>query len=95
VETVQVEIFGQMYTLKGGEDANRVRELADYVNVKMRDIQKGTGVSEGYRVAILAALNIADELHRIKVQQQSLQRIASQSAERLLELTGGPGNAGR
>ena len=89
MESIQVEIFGQMYTLKGGADPDRVRELAACVNARMKDVQKGTGVSDGYRVAILAALNIADELHRVKGQQETLQRAATQTVGRLLELTEG------
>lgn len=87
MESIQVEIFGQMYTLKGGTEPDRVRELAAYVNARMKEVQKGTGVSDGYRVAILAALNIADELHRIRSQQDALQRTATQTVGRLLELT--------
>ena len=89
METIQVEIFGQMYTLKGGADPDRVRDLAAYVNARMKEVQKGAGVSDGYRVAILAALNIADELHRIRGQQETLQKAATQSMGRLLELTRG------
>jgi cell division protein ZapA len=89
MESIQVEIFGQMYTLKGGLDPDRVRELAAYVNARMKEVQKGTGVSDGYRVAILAALNIADELHRVKGQQDTLQKTATQTVGRLLELTQG------
>ena len=95
METIQVEIFGQMYTLKGGADAERVRQLAAYVNTRMKEVQKGTGVSEGYRVAILAALNIADELHRVRSQQEALQRTAVQSTNRLLEMTQAVGKAVR
>ena len=87
MQTVQVEIFGQMYTLKGGDDAERVQELAAYVNARMREVQKGTGVSEGYRVAILTALTMADELNRLKGQKEALQKTALLSVDRLLELT--------
>jgi len=90
METIQVEIFGQMYSLKGGKDPDRVRQLASYVNARMKEVQKGTGVSDGYRVAILAALNIADDLFRTKGQQEVLQKTAEQSVGRLLDLTGEP-----
>jgi cell division protein ZapA (FtsZ GTPase activity inhibitor) len=56
----------------------------------MKEVQKGTGVSDGYRVAILAALNIADDLFRTKGQQEVLQKTAEQSVGRLLDLTGEP-----
>jgi cell division protein ZapA (FtsZ GTPase activity inhibitor) len=53
----------------------------------MKEVQKGSGVSDGYRVAILAALNIADDLHRIQRAQQALQKTTIHSLEKLLELT--------
>ena len=87
MDSIQVEIFGQMYHLKGGADAEYVRRLAAFVNARMREIQKGMGTSEGYRIAILAALNIADELHRVRAQHDELQRTASASLDRIIDLT--------
>lgn len=87
METIQVEIFGQMYTLKGGANAAQVRELAATVHSRMKEVQKSTGLSDGYRVAILAALNLADELYRVRLQHEALQRSSQQSVERLLEMT--------
>lgn len=91
METIQVEIFGQTYTLKGGADAGRVRDLAAFVNGRMKEVQKATGTSDGYRVAILAALNIADELYRARSQQETLQKSAQQSLTRLMDLIEGSG----
>lgn len=88
METIQVEIFGQMYTLKGGSDAEHIRALASSVSGRMKEVQKSTGISDGYRVAILAALNLADELHRIRSQHDALQTTSSLSLSRLLEITG-------
>jgi cell division protein ZapA len=87
METIQVEIFGQTYALKGGNDPQRVRDLAAYLNARMKDVQKSTGISDGYRVAILTALNIADELHRLRSQQDVLQKATVKSIDRLLDLT--------
>ncbi len=86
MDTIQVEIFGQKYSLKGGADAAYVRALAELVDARMREAQRGTGTSDGYRIAILAALNLADELCRIRSQQSSLQRSTDGALKRLLEL---------
>jgi len=86
MEKVQVEIFGQTYSLKGGADSGYIKELAALIDSRMREIQKGTGTADGYRLAILTALNIADELHRLKTTHHHLHREASLSLDRLLEL---------
>ncbi len=61
---VQVEIFGQTYRLRADEDAAYVEELAAYVDEKMREMARQTRAVDSLKVAILAALNIADERRR-------------------------------
>lgn len=88
MESVQVEIFGQLYSIKGREDHEYIRELAAFVDAKMKDVQKGTGTADPHRVAILTALTIADELYRLRKEHSMLERTALQATERLLEMTG-------
>jgi cell division protein ZapA len=88
LESIQVEIFGQTYSIKAGNDRDYIRELAAIVDARMRDVQKGTGTSDGYKIAILAALNIADELNRLRTQHDSFRRLTATSLDRLIELTG-------
>lgn len=61
---IQVEIAGRTYTLRGNRDATAVRELAGFVDERMREIATRTNTADTTRVAILAALNIADELFK-------------------------------
>ncbi len=86
METIQVEIFGQKYSLKGGADADYVRELARMVDARMKDVQRGSGTADVYRIAILAALNLADELYRLRSHQDAVQRTTEGALKRLLEL---------
>jgi len=87
VERVQVEIFGQVYSIKGGNDPDAVRELAAFVDGKMKEIEKGTGTNDPLRVAILTALTIADELYRQREQFGALEKTAGNSVQRLMDLT--------
>ena len=87
MESVKVEIFGQVYNIKGKDDQNYIRELAAFVDAKMKDVQKGTGTSDPHRVAILTALTISDELFRLLRQHGALEKTAQTAAERLLSLT--------
>jgi len=59
---VDIEIFGKIYTVKGEKDPEYVRKVAEYVDRKMREISQVTETVSTSRIAILASLNIADEL---------------------------------
>ena len=63
-ESVTVTIFGKEYTLKGGADADYVQEVAAFVDKRMSEGARNAAVVSTERVAILAAVNIADELFR-------------------------------
>ncbi len=89
MERVQVEIYGQVYSLKGADNAAHIRELADFIDAKMKEIQKGTGTVDPLRVAILTALTIADELKCLRKQYDALEVAADNAAERLIDLTEG------
>jgi len=87
MESVKVEIFGQVYNVKGKDDHDYIRELAAFVDAKMRDVQKGTGTADPHRVAILTALTISDELFRLLRQHGALEKTAESAAQRLLSMT--------
>ncbi|HET7295359.1 MAG TPA: cell division protein ZapA, partial [Vicinamibacteria bacterium] len=59
---VHVEIFGQSYALRAGEDPAYLERLAALVDGHMKEVAKAAGAVDSVRVAVLAALNIADEL---------------------------------
>jgi cell division protein ZapA len=87
MERVQVEIYGQVYSIKGGDDPAHVRELAAYVDAKMKEVEKGTGTVDPHRVAILTALTIADEFYAVREQYEELELASDNAAKRLLSLT--------
>jgi cell division protein ZapA (FtsZ GTPase activity inhibitor) len=87
MQSVQVEILGLVYSIKGMEDHAYIRELAAFCDAKMRELQKGTGTADAHRVAILAALTISDELFHLRRQYRALEESAEQSTKRLLEFT--------
>ncbi len=86
--SVQVEIFGQKYSIKDTDDAAApIRELASFVDARMKEVQQGTGTSDPLRVAILTALTISDELFRIRAEHKETGATAEKAADRLLNLT--------
>ena len=63
---VHVQIFGQMYSVKAGAEAGYVEELAAHVDAQMQEVSRSAGAVDSLRVAVLAALNIADECFRLR-----------------------------
>jgi len=61
-----VEIMGREYRIRGAADDAYVREVAGYVDAKLREVSQGTSLPASDRVAILAAMNIADELFQLR-----------------------------
>ena len=77
-----MEIYNQTYSIRSDGDNEYIHELAEYVDRKMREISSGTMTVDSLKVAILAALHIADEFHQLKMQQQQSDlQLASRSAE--------------
>jgi len=62
MKATEVEIFGRTYTARGHDDDGHLQEVAALVDRKMREVAEHVADPEPERVAILAALNIADEL---------------------------------
>jgi cell division protein ZapA len=81
---VRVEIYDQTYHLRGS-DPEYIARLAEYVDTKMRLISQQASTVDSLRLAVLAALNIADELHILKRKYES---VASDYNERAGQLAG-------
>ena len=82
--SIRVEIYDQGYNLRG-TDADYIVKLAEYVDLKMRAVSEKTATVDSLRVAVLAALNIADEYHLLKKKYDS---IATRYQERANSLSG-------
>jgi cell division protein ZapA len=82
--SVRVEIYDQTYHLRGS-DPEYIAELAEYVDTKMRLISQQAATVDSLRVAVLAALNIADEFLMLKRKYDS---IATDYSERAGQLVG-------
>jgi cell division protein ZapA len=85
---VSVEIRGQRYPIRSVLDVQYVNGLASYVDEKMRAAAESTPSGDSLRLAVLAALNIADELFRSQEAQKG-GRVAlaerTEALERLLD----------
>ena len=68
--STEVEIFGAVYSVRGNEDHEYLQSLADLVDRKMREVAEHVSAADPARLAILVALNLADELFRIQQRQE-------------------------
>ena len=81
-QSIRVEIYNQTYNIRSDGDNAHILRLAEYVDLKMRELSAGTLTVDSLKVAILAALHIADEFHQLKAQQEQTDaQLASRSAE--------------
>ena len=69
-EVVSVEIHGQKYPIRSSLDPEYVARLARYVDEKMLAAAESTPTGDALRLAVLAALNVADEYFRACDTQQ-------------------------
>ena len=69
--SVRVEIYDQTYQLRGS-DPEYIVKLSEYVDSKMRIISQQASTVDSLRVAVLAALNIADEYLMLKRRYDSI-----------------------
>ena len=91
---VKVDIYGKEYTVKGQADSTYIESVAEYVDSKMKEVDANVPFESSLRVAILAAMNITDELFSQKsskiVKNDDLEekaKILAQALEDTLEGT--------
>ncbi len=84
---VKVSILGQDYTVKAPADATYIKEVAEYVNEKMKEVQDSIGPDQSStRIAILAAMNISDELFSNRKNKDSVSGDIGSRISSLIEL---------
>jgi cell division protein ZapA len=82
--SVTVSIYGRDYTLKGEAETAYVQKVAALVDQKMREIADQSALASTSKVAILVAVNLADELLR---ERQKHQQALSLLDERTGQIT--------
>ncbi len=84
---VRVNIFGQEYTVKSKADRAYVIQVANYVNNKMEEVDNALhSVQSPLKVAILAAMNITDELFSCQQEKNEIVSSVEEKAEFLIEI---------
>ena len=78
---LEVEIYGQRYPLRTDGDDEYVRSLAGFVDRKMREVAESTPTVDSLKLAILAALNIADEYFQLKLEADKIDDLVGERTQ--------------
>ncbi len=87
--SVDVYILGQKYIIKGEESPEYIKQLANFVDIRLKEVCSNTPNLTPLKAAILTSLNIADELHRLKNEHNAVSaniKNIDNKADAILEL---------
>jgi cell division protein ZapA len=82
---IEVEIFNQTFIVNSEDDEHYVREIASYVDQRMRQMGESNKTAMPMRVAIMSALSIADEYHKALQRETETQREIERLSSLILE----------
>jgi cell division protein ZapA len=83
--SVTVQIAGQRYVLRSDADEASVKQLASFVDARIKEIQRQTRTPDTQAVATLAALQIAEELFGEREAQAALRKKIRDKGQALLQ----------
>ncbi len=78
---VEVQILGQSYSIKTDEDEAHIKALAQYVDEKLKEIYNAVPNVNHVKVAIMAAFGIADELFKLRAEQETLDKLIDEKTK--------------
>ena len=89
-DIITVEIMGTRLQLRGGEDPEGVQHIAEYVRDMVEDLQKRVPTAPSIQIALLTAINIANELYEMNNREEAALEDALIKAKRILSKTNIP-----
>jgi cell division protein ZapA len=84
---VQVEIMGQQLTLSTDEGVEHLRQVAGYVDQRMRQLAQGRHTTT-LDIALVTALNIASEYWKLRDEQEEVRQTVNRVVQRVLNRLG-------
>ena len=86
MRTFDVKILGQRYKVRSDEGEEYINDLAKYVNDQIGEVQKTTKTVATHNLAILAAMNIADNLFKAEERENQIKKEVRERVRRILKL---------
>lgn len=81
---MSLELFGQRFTVVSDNDESHVRDIVDFVNRRLEEIRDQSRRIQTDQIALLAALNIAEELFRERQNAAALRRRVRERSVKML-----------
>jgi len=78
---VQVRIYGEDYMMKSDAAPDYIKRVAHYVDEKMRQVSQGNSRLGLSKLAVLTAVNLADELFRVRKELRELEELQARRAK--------------
>jgi len=85
-KSTEVQIYGERYIIRSELNTEAMQYIARYVDKKMQQVQESTPLISTSRIAVMAALNIAEELFQLQLQKAHLEHVVEQKSSQLIEL---------
>lgn len=86
MRTVELAISGQKYKIRSDEQEDYLKNLAAYVDERLIEIRRKTKTAGTQGMAVLAALNIADELFKSRQRETRMKQLMKERIQRILKL---------
>ncbi|MGH9756573.1 MAG: cell division protein ZapA [Candidatus Acidiferrales bacterium] len=83
---MKIEIYDQSYNVAAEQNEEYLQKLAAYVDSKMRTVAESTHLVDSVKVAVLAALNIADEMFTARARQEQLEGPLRKRVEKCVDI---------
>lgn len=81
MRSIEVQILGQSYSIKTDEDEEYIRSLARYIDDKLKEIFNALPNISQSKATVMAAFGIADELFKLKMKQEDLDRLIEEKTK--------------
>ena len=85
-DTVQIEVMGQKFTLKGNHDKKYIERVEKYINEKIEEIKESGSSITTYNLMVLVALNLADDCLKMEDEINRLTKTTEDNSMRLINL---------
>ena len=82
---MRVQIFGSEYRIASETDPEHIRKVASYIDQKMREVASALALRTRSTVAVLTAVNLADELFKIEEEGRQIDQISREKADQLAD----------
>jgi cell division protein ZapA len=83
MRSVEVQILGQSYSIKTDEDEAYIKSLAKYVDEKLKEIYSAVPNVSQTKATVMAAFGIADELFKLRMERENLDRMIEEKTKLL------------